>query len=129
MPRNLFIYSILVLSVTMTESAYAFLSLVRQGAESAEVPNANDFVMKSIGPQEIIMTRSRDGKINLLQNRCPHRGNQLCAEAKGNKGIFTCPYHRWAFTNTGDLRGYPYPDGYETADRSELGLGKVTRVA
>lgn len=96
---------------------------------ATEVPNANDFVMKSIGPQEIIMTRDRDGQIHLLQNRCPHRGNQLCAEAKGNKGVFTCPYHRWAFSNTGKLRGYPYPDGYETANRDELGLGKVTRVA
>lgn len=97
------------------------------GHES-EVPNANDFVAKSIGPQPVIMTRDKDGEIHLLMNRCPHRGNQVCLHDKGNARSFTCPYHGWTFTNKGDLRGYPFPSGYETAERSELGLGRVNRV-
>jgi hypothetical protein len=48
------------------------------GHES-EVPNPNDYVAKSIGPQSIIMTRDEQGKINLLLNRCTHRGNQVCS--------------------------------------------------
>src|SRR5262249_30318855 len=39
------------------------------GHES-EVPNANDYVMKSIGPEPVIMTRDRAGQIHLLHNRC-----------------------------------------------------------
>ncbi|MBU0537645.1 MAG: aromatic ring-hydroxylating dioxygenase subunit alpha, partial [Gammaproteobacteria bacterium] len=96
---------------------------------TSEVPNANDFVSKSIGPQPLIMTRGRDGVIRLLLNRCPHRANQVCLQAKGNRGSFTCPYHGWTFSNSGELRGFPFPDGYDTADRSELGLGQVNRVA
>ena len=46
------------------------------GHES-EVPNANDYVVKSIGPQSVIMTRDEQGKVNLLLNRCSHRGNQV----------------------------------------------------
>lgn len=95
----------------------------------SEVPNANDFVMKSIGPQAVIMTRDRNGEIHLLLNRCTHRGNQICLEPKGNRGSFTCPYHGWTFTNTGALRGYPFASGYDGIDKSTLGLGRVTRVA
>jgi len=98
------------------------------GHES-EVPNANDYVMKSIGPEPILMTRDKSGRINLLHNRCPHRGNRVCMSEKGNARSFTCPYHGWTFGNDGALRGYPFPSGYEGADRSKLGLGKVARVA
>ncbi|MGQ0699339.1 MAG: aromatic ring-hydroxylating oxygenase subunit alpha [Panacagrimonas sp.] len=94
----------------------------------SEVPNVNDFVMKSIGPQPVIMTRDKDGTVHLLLNRCAHRGNQVCAEQKGNRGSFTCPYHGWTFNNNGSLRGFPFADGYETADKTQLGLGRVTRV-
>lgn len=105
-----------------------FRTWVYVGHES-EVPHANDFVMKSIGPEPIIMTRDKAGKINLLHNRCPHRGNRVCVTDKGNARSFTCPYHGWTFANDGELRGYPFPSGYEGVDRSELGLGRVARVA
>ena len=96
---------------------------------TSEVPQPNDYVMKSIGPEPIIMTRGRDGEIHLLHNRCPHRGNRVCMTDKGSARSFTCPYHGWTFANDGALKGYPFPSGYETADRSQLGLGKVARVA
>lgn len=96
---------------------------------ASEVPNANDYVLKSIGPQPVIMTRDREGEIHLLLNRCTHRGNQVCVFDKGNSRTFTCPYHGWTFSNTGQLRGYPFPSGYEGTDREKLGLGRVARVA
>ncbi len=95
----------------------------------SEVPEANDYVKKSIGPQPVIMTRDRSGEIHLLLNRCTHRGNEVCLFEKGNARTFTCPYHGWTFANSGELRGYPFPSGYEGADRSKLGLGRVARVA
>ena len=104
-----------------------FRSWVYVGHES-EVPKANDFVMKSIGPEPVIMTRDREKRIHLLHNRCPHRGNRVCVKEKGNAGSFTCPYHGWTFSNAGQLRGMPYPSGYEGVDRQGLGLGKVARV-
>jgi phenylpropionate dioxygenase-like ring-hydroxylating dioxygenase large terminal subunit len=97
------------------------------GHES-EVPNANDYVVKSIGPQSIIMTRDEQGKVNLLLNRCSHRANQVCSYDKGNARSFTCPFHSWTFSNDGRLVGYAFPDGYEGQDKSKLALGRVTRV-
>ena len=40
----------------------------------SEVPEPNDYVRKSIGPQPVIMTRDRDGEIHLLLNRCTAPG-------------------------------------------------------
>ena len=105
-----------------------FRTWVYVGHES-EVPNANDYVMKSIGPEPVIMTRGKDGTLHLLHNRCPHRGNRVCMTDHGNARSFTCPYHGWTFSNDGSLRGYPFPSGYEGVDRKELGLGRVPRVA
>lgn len=104
-----------------------FRTWVYVGHES-EVPAANDFVMKSIGPEPVIMTRDKSGAIHLLHNRCPHRGNRVCMSDQGNARSFTCPYHGWTFSNDGSLRGYPFPSGYEGVDRNELGLGRVARV-
>lgn len=98
------------------------------GHES-EVAKPNDYVLKSIGPEPIIMTRDKAGAIHLLHNRCPHRGNRVCMNDKGSARSFTCPYHGWTFANDGQLRGYPFPSGYEGVDRAQLGLGKVARVA
>ncbi|MCL4182891.1 MAG: aromatic ring-hydroxylating dioxygenase subunit alpha [Burkholderiaceae bacterium] len=96
---------------------------------TSEVPNPNDFIMKFIGPEPILMTRDRDGRIHLLHNRCPHRGNRVCATEKGNARSFTCNYHGWTFLNNGQLRGYPFPSGYQIDNREHLGLGRVPRVA
>jgi fatty-acyl-CoA synthase len=99
------------------------------GHES-EVPQPNDYVLKSIGPQPVIMTRDREGQIHLLLNRCSHRANQVCDAPKGNSSAFRCPYHGWTFANTGALLGYPYSAGYGGRElKSELGLGRVPRVA
>jgi fatty-acyl-CoA synthase len=95
----------------------------------SEVGEPNDYVLKSIGPQQVIMTRDRAGEIHLLLNRCTHRAEQVCEAARGNSGAFRCPYHGWTFANDGRLLGYPFNSGYGgTGLKSELGLGRVPRV-
>jgi fatty-acyl-CoA synthase len=98
------------------------------GHES-EVPEANDYVLKSIGPQPVIMSRDRQGRIHLLLNRCTHRANLVCDAAQGNSSAFRCPYHGWTFANDGRLLGYPFNSGYDGREaKKELGLGRVARV-
>ncbi|WBY03034.1 Rieske 2Fe-2S domain-containing protein [Ramlibacter tataouinensis] len=94
----------------------------------SEVPDPHDFVMKSIGPDPILMTRDKDGRIHLLHNRCPHRGKQVCEEPRGNARTLTCSYHGWNFGIDGKLRGYPFPSGYAEDRRKDLGLGRVPRI-
>ncbi len=94
----------------------------------SEIAEPNDYVRKNIGPQDVIMSRSADGEVHLLLNRCAHRGNLVCEAAEGNSSSFRCPYHGWTYKNTGDLLGYPFPQGYGGRGKLELGLGRVPRV-
>ena len=98
------------------------------GHES-EIPHAHDFVMKSIGPQQVLMTRDGERHVHLLLNRCPHRGNEVCVEPRGNRRSFVCPFHAWSFGSDGALHSVAFPDGYVALDRNALGLGRVARVA
>jgi fatty-acyl-CoA synthase len=98
------------------------------GHES-EVPEPNDYVLKWIGPQPVIMTRDRQGGLHLLLNRCTHRANLVCDAAQGNSSAFRCPYHGWTFSNTGALLGYPFSSGYGGRElKAELGLARVPRM-
>jgi phenylpropionate dioxygenase-like ring-hydroxylating dioxygenase large terminal subunit len=93
-----------------------------------EVPQPNDYVRKRLGLQDVIMTRDAAGDVHLLLNRCAHRGNQVCDDAKGNTSSFRCPYHGWTFRNTGELLGYPYNKGYGGKNQLDTGMGRVPRV-
>ncbi len=100
-------------------------SWVYVGHES-EVPEPDDYVVKFIGPQSVIMTRSRDGVVHLMQNRCAHRGNLVCAAPKGNASAFRCSYHGWTYNNDGSLLGFPYKKGYDgVVEKKDISLGKL----
>ena len=95
---------------------------------ASEVPEPGDYVRKSVAQQDVIMTRGKDGQVRLLLNRCAHRGNLVCEDARGNSSSFRCPYHGWTYRNTGELLGYPYNKGYGGKNKLDLALGRVPRV-
>lgn len=64
------------------------------GHES-EVKEAGDFIARDIGRSALIMVRDKDSTVNVMVNRCAHRGNNLCNEMEGNKRNFSCLYHGW----------------------------------
>ncbi len=105
-----------------------YTTWVYVGHES-EVAEPNDYIRKTLGLQDVVMTRDGDGVVHLLLNRCAHRGNQVCEDAGGNSGSFRCPYHGWTYRNTGELLGYPYNKGYGGKNRLDLRLAAVPRVA
>lgn len=79
-----------------------------------EIPNTGDFRRNFIGEREILMIRKEDGGISVVENRCAHRGAQLCQALDGNAGTaIMCPYHQWTFSLNGDLTGVPFRRGYK----------------
>lgn len=94
----------------------------------SEVPQPGDYVRKNIGPQDLVLTRDRDGEVHLLVNRCAHRGNLVCADERGNSNSFRCPYHGWTYRNNGELLGYPYNQGYGGKGKLDLAMSRVPRV-
>ena len=77
----------------------------------AEVPNPGDFKRTVVGERSVIMTRTQDGQIHVVENVCAHRGMRFCRERHGNKKEFVCPYHQWSYALNGDLQGVPFRRG------------------
>ncbi len=97
----------------------------------SQIPNPGDYITTRMGREPVIVTRHRDGTVQVLINRCAHRGAMVCHEASGNARHFACPYHGWVFDTDGALRSVPMPQGYgaDAADKfTRLGLTRVARV-
>jgi len=99
------------------------------GHES-QVKNSGDFFTTRMGGQPVIVTRHSDGSIQVLLNRCLHRGARVCEQASGNARQFVCAYHGWTYATDGTLCVVPYPEAYDrpVSEMRELGLAKVARV-
>jgi glycine betaine catabolism A len=53
--------------------------------------------------------RGEDGTVRAFANTCRHRGHELlpCGAGPVNARAIVCPYHSWAFSLSGELRGAP----------------------
>jgi phenylpropionate dioxygenase-like ring-hydroxylating dioxygenase large terminal subunit len=80
-------------------------------ALEAEIPNAGDFKRSFVGPTPVVVARDRDATIHVFENRCAHRGSELCRALRGTAGEFVCPYHQWTYDLSGRLIGVPFRRG------------------
>ncbi|MYW92110.1 Rieske 2Fe-2S domain-containing protein [Amycolatopsis rubida] len=98
-------------------------------AHETEIPEPGDYRTAYLGRQPVIVNRSADtGRINVMFNRCRHRGSQVCQRETGNANFFRCAYHGWTYSSSGELTGVPFDDGYAEFDKSAMGLVHVPRV-
>lgn len=101
-------------------------------AHESQLRTSGDFVRTRLGTLDYIVTRDEHGQVNVLQNRCTHRGATLCNEQRGNTTRMVCGYHQWMFDLGGKLRGVPhrqsYPDDFDL-DAPQHALKAAPRVA
>ncbi|MFW0785291.1 aromatic ring-hydroxylating dioxygenase subunit alpha [Gordonia sp. CPCC 206044] len=88
---------------------------------SAQIPQPDDYTVRTVLDDSLLITRDPDGVAHVLLNYCRHRG-AMPACGSGNARRFTCPYHAWVYDNTGRLRGIPGKAGFDDLDRSTHGL-------
>ena len=88
----------------------------------AEIPNPGDFKRSKIGERSVILVRDTDGSINVVENRCAHRGVAFCRERHGNRTELVCPYHQWNYNLKGDLIGVPFRRGIKQEGRTVGGM-------
>ena len=80
----------------------------------SQVPQAGDYFTTQIGLAPVILMRDRDGGVNVLMNRCAHKGTRLLSAQSGNCGAaIRCPYHGWTYHLDGRIRAIPVRQGYE----------------
>jgi phenylpropionate dioxygenase-like ring-hydroxylating dioxygenase large terminal subunit len=102
------------------------------GHES-QIKAPGDYYALTIGRQPMIMVRQADGSVQVLYNRCPHRGVQVVGNQSGNTGsAFVCSYHAWSFHLDGNVRAIPLARGYEgtrlTRDNPDCSMKRAARV-
>jgi len=69
---------------------------------ASDIVQPGDWFRFDIGPQSIIIVRSKPDEVNAFYNVCKHRGNELVQEDFGNGATsFTCILHSWRFNLKG----------------------------
>ena len=91
--------------VIFSGPSYSYVGL------EAEIPKPGDFRRTTIGDKPVVVTRDMEGGINVVVNRCAHRGVEFCYKDHGNSGEFICPYHQWTYDLKGALIGVPFRRG------------------
>jgi p-cumate 2,3-dioxygenase alpha subunit len=88
---------------------------------ASELPNAGDFLTRTVARRPMLFTRDKDDNYHALLNTCPHRGAMVCRERRGSSPAFQCMYHGWVFANTGRLMVVPGHAGYPADYKSDPG--------
>jgi phenylpropionate dioxygenase-like ring-hydroxylating dioxygenase large terminal subunit len=98
---------------------------------ASQVPSPGDFVTVELAGRPLILVRRADRSLQVLMNRCAHKGAAILCEPSGNTGrAFRCPYHGWSYRLDGTLLGVPMQAGYEGTRMRECETGQgLHRVA
>lgn len=98
-------------------------------AHESEIATPGDYKSTYIGRYPVIVSRDETGSINVLLNRCRHRGAVVCREGRGHANHFRCIYHNWVYDNDGSLAGMSQSSGYpDDFDKGELSLHRAPAV-
>ena len=95
-------------------------------AHESQVPEIGDYFTTNMGRQPVVITRDKEGELNLLINACSHRGAMLCRRKTDNRKTLSCPFHGWTFSNNGKLlkvkdpRDAGYPEQFNKDGSHDL---------
>jgi phenylpropionate dioxygenase-like ring-hydroxylating dioxygenase large terminal subunit len=98
---------------------------------ASQVPAAGDFVTLELAGRPLILVRRADKSLQVLSNRCAHKGAKLLTDPAGNTGrAIRCPYHGWSYRLDGTLLGVPKQADYDGTRMRECETGQgLHRVA
>jgi salicylate 5-hydroxylase large subunit len=82
-------------------------------ALAAELAEPGDWKRTQIGERPVFVLHGDDGALRVFENRCAHRGVQICRESFGRARELVCPYHQWTYDLRGRLIGVPFRRGLQ----------------
>ena len=89
---------------------------------SADLPNNNSFFALDDFGVPVLATRDSEGKFHAFINACRHRGVRVNRAERGTAAGFSCPFHGWAYSNTGELKGVRREKDFGEVDKGCNGL-------
>lgn len=97
---------------------------------TSDVPNAGDVKPVNLLGMPLLLVREHNGRLNVFQNTCRHRGMVLVQDATQVKKVLRCPYHSWCYGLDGQLLATPHVGGpgcnsHESIKPEELSLFTV----
>lgn len=103
------------------------------GHES-QVKQIGDYHTTRLGDQDVVMVRASDGQIQVVYNRCPHKGAKVVPDGDGTTGkFFRCPYHAWTFRLDGTHLSAPLRNGLQNTcfdpKHPDFSMRKLPRVS
>src|SRR5260370_39214393 len=82
-------------------------------ALEAELPAPGCSRRSFVGPAPVVVARDAAGAIHVFENRCAHRGAELCRPQGGKATELICPYHQWTYDLAGNLTAVPFRRGLQ----------------
>lgn len=79
----------------------------------SQVPETGDYVSLEFANMPVLLVRDQTDVVQVLHNRCGHKGAKLVGKPCGKNGRFVCPYHGWTYKLDGQLVGVPHMAGYD----------------
>ena len=67
-----------------------------------------------------LTVRPTHGSFHCFENRCAHRGAELCRPASGKTTELVCPYHQWTYDLAGNLTAVPFRRGVQKQGATTL---------
>jgi choline monooxygenase len=98
-----------------------FITKPRPVAASSEVPNPDDYMVRTSMERSLLVTRDKDGVAHVFLNYCRHRGAEP-ASGCGNARRHSCPYHGWSYNSKGELVAMPLAERNAGLDYAKLAL-------
>ena len=95
---------------------------------SGDLPEPGSFITSNDLGVPILATRDRSGKFRAFLNACRHRGPMVETARRGQKALFSCPFHAWTYDSTGALAAVPMEDHFGAIDKACLGLRELPSV-
>ncbi|MEO3754959.1 aromatic ring-hydroxylating dioxygenase subunit alpha [Streptomyces sp. B6B3] len=84
------------------------------------------FRTATVGRENVLVIRGRDGRLRAFLNVCRHRGARLCTEEAGEvRRNLRCPYHAWSYAPDGRLVAAPNLRELPDVERRDYGLVPV----
>jgi phenylpropionate dioxygenase-like ring-hydroxylating dioxygenase large terminal subunit len=94
-------------------------------ATTAELREKNAYKAMDAAGFPVLITRGKDGKARAFLNVCSHRAASVADVGCGIKARFTCRYHGWTYTNSGELMGVSEGQTFGEIDKSTRGLREL----